>query len=275
MKKRISMTLAFLLFATSITGCNNSENKDKGSSDISDSVSITDESMSQENSTITNSQMDSDNKVNVNSETESDSAITVNINISDETVDKTGYASVSDVELNKPSALNGSEVFLGWEEQSVIDEISNNSLKDEVITLTPEKADISDIENAIFNDTVYTNSTSEYVEIPVVVGGKARFSILELEISYDTDLFTFDSFTFTDSDTLCNCNGDKIYISFVSTDNITADVNLCNIKLKKNKSDITETHLTYEVKDIAAWNNASTDYVEVSYQIVNDKIVMY
>lgn len=88
--------------------------------------------------------------------------------------------------------------------------------------LTMESVDISDTENAIYNDTVYVSAESEYVEIPITIGGNANFSILDLEVSFDTKLFTFDSFAYSDDDALCNYNEGKILISFVSTSNINS-----------------------------------------------------
>ncbi|HAE51987.1 MAG TPA: hypothetical protein DCG30_01870 [Ruminococcus sp.] len=171
--------------------------------------------------------------------------------------------------LNRPAYLKGTEVFIGWEENDTDSDTQDNSL-------TAETENISETENAIFNDTVYVGDNAEYADIPVTIGGNAYFSVLDLEITFDKNIFAFDSFGFTDSDSECNCTDDgKILISFVSTENITADVNLCSIRLKKLSSQPAETNLNYNIKDIAAWNQDFTDYVNVTYKIVNDKIVIY
>lgn len=184
---------------------------------------------------------------------------------------------VKDNDFNRPSSINGNEVFIGWKEYDKISKAEENSLKDnEIISLTAQSEDISDTENAIYNDTVYAEKTSEYVIIPVIIGGNTDFSVLELEISFDKNTFAFDSFSYTDEDAICNCTEEgKIFISFVSTSNISGQVNICNIKLKNISFCSADTSLEYNVKDIAKWNDDKTDYIDVSYEIVNNKIVIY
>lgn len=255
-----------------VYGCKNKNNNSINSESIIDSsIQATDPLQNEiglnNNNSINNSE--SNNQAEKN--------IIVNLKKSDEIFQKQYCSSIEDIELNRPSTINGSEVFYGWAEQRIVEQIIDNNLNDgDNISLTVETINIGAIENAIYNDTVYTNSESEYVEIPVVIGGNTNFSILDLEISFDTNIFTFDSFTYTDEEAICNYDNSKILISFVSTSNVKSDVNLCNLKLKKNNlSQNIETELEYKVKDIAAWNSSSTDYINVSHKIVNDKIVMY
>lgn len=275
MKKNSKISL---LFFTSIVllmcGCNknNNDSKEEKTYNNSSQEFVTEGMQNDDKSDIDNKTSDS-----LDSE---DNATVGNISVSylesEEIVQKEYYESAGDIGLNRPSTLNGSEVFIGWAEQDVISQIGNNTVNEnDNLSLTVETIDISEIENAIYNDTVYVSDESEYIEIPVIIGGNTNFSILDLEISFDAELFTFDSFTFTDEDALCNYNEGKIFVSFVSTSNIKSDVNLCNLKLKKNASKTVDSKLNYEVKDIAAWDNASTGYIEVSHNIINDKIVMY
>lgn len=267
MSKKIKLTLLLLTtIPLLVCGCN-------GKSETSSSV----ESISGE---IQNTTKSDTNDEAADSTISSDDTTKGNIGVdyveSDEIIQKEHYVSADDINLNRPSTLNGSEVFVGWAEQDVVSQIGNNTINEnESISLTMESVDISDTENAIYNDTVYVSAESEYVEIPITIGGNAYFSILDLEVSFDTEMFTFDSFTYTDDDALCNYDEGKILISFVSTSNIKSDVNLCTLKLKKNTTQSSDAKLDYVVKDIAAWNNASTGYIEVSHTIVNDRIVMY
>ena len=210
-------------------------------------------------------------------ETSDNKPVTIDIVADDGSIQELSYHSSGEININRPSSLKGTEVFIGWEENDILSQISDNSINiEEAISLNIESENISDTENAIFNDTIYTESNTEYVDIPVIIGGKTNFAVLDLEIAFDTNILAFESFNFIDSDAECNCTDDgKILISFVSTENITADVNLCSIKLKKLSTENIETRLNYSVKDIAAWNEDLTDYVDVTYRIVNDRIVMY
>ncbi len=274
MKKNIRISLLLASIPLLMFGCANNKN------DLGDDETYNNSSQEYVTEGMQNDdKSDIDNKTSDSLDSE-DSATVGNISVSylesEEIVQKEYYASAGDIGLNRPSTLNGSEVFIGWAEQDVISQIGNNTVNEnDNLSLTVETIDISEIENAIYNDTVYVSDESEYIEIPVIIGGNTNFSILDLEISFDAELFTFDSFTFTDEDALCNYNEGKIFVSFVSTSNIKSDVNLCNLKLKRTTSKIVDSKLDYEVKDIAAWDNAYTGYIEVSHKIINDKIVMY
>ena len=225
---------------------------------------------------VTSSQsMESNTTETTNASLAKDIPITVNYKSEDGSANEVNYSSLSSIDLNRPSSLKGNEVFIDWKE-SVTDQISNITEDSNTISLTPEYIDISDTENAIYNDTIFTSSSDSYITVPVIIGGQTNFSVIDLEILFDTNLFSFDSFEYEDEDAVCNYTKDgKILVSFVSTSNISADINLCNIKLKKNNNSTSKTKITYTVKDIAAWNEDCSDYINVTYEIINDQIVMY
>lgn len=274
MNKKVKVTL-LVLTAIPLLVCGCNKNKENSENETSSVNSSTESTMGEMNNSSSSDATDKTSELIANDDT-TEGDIGVNYIESDELVQKEYYASADDINLNRPSTLTGSEVFVGWVEQDVVSQIGNGALEEnESISLTVEAVDISDTENAIYNDTVYVSTESEYIEIPITIGGNANFSILDLEVSFDTEMFTFDSFTYADDDALCNYDEGKILISFVSTSNIKSDVNLCTLKLKKNTAQSSDAKLDYVVKDIAAWNNASTGYIEVSHTIVNDKIVMY
>ena len=183
--------------------------------------------------------------------------------------------SLLDLDLNRPASLKRSEVFKGWQED-IISQINNTSSKETPITLTVESTDISNIDNVIYNDATFVNMTSNDTTIPVIVGGNVNFSVLELELTYDPSILQFDSFVNKDSDVECNCSEPGvIFISFLSNVNVTADVELCNIKFNNISQQATDTMIKYNVKDMAAWNNDKTDYVDVNHETINGKIVMF
>lgn len=283
-----SMT-TYMLICLTLTLCGCSSSKDTSQSGKqtieetsistpSTSVSADNYNTSEESVLTTDSEIEQNEKAqNKDSENSGDNKITINYKLSSEDFQEKQYSSNKEVDLNRPSTLKGSEVFVGWEEQDVITDLENNTYQPgETVSLTPETVDIGNTRNALFNNTLYSSSGEEFVELPIIIGGDTNFSILDLEVTFDTELFSFDSITYSDEDAVCNYTDDgKLLISFVSTSNVTADVNLCNIKLKKKKLEKAETKLHYTIKDIAAWNDDYTDYVTTTYEVVNDLIVMY
>lgn len=255
-------TILFILFVAGtilLNGCNNK-------SDVS---SISDESIAEQissESIIETTSKSQETELNSNE----------NASISEVPLVET-QCEVEENNLSKPSSINGNEVFVGWKEDDKLSEpYENSSENDGNISLTAESKDISDTINALYNDTIYAEKSSEYITVPVVIGGNTDFSILELEISFDEKIFSFDSFTYTDDDALCNYTEDgKILISFVSTDNISGQVDICDIKFKNIGLCDTDTSLEYNVKDIAKWNDDKTGYIDAEYEIINNKIVMY
>ncbi len=193
----------------------------------------------------------------------------------DETVMQ--YETISDIEINRPSFLNYTTVFTGWNEEDTVSEIMNNSVEDDSeISLTLNTVDISDEINVIYNDAVYTDSTAEYIVVPVKIGGKVNFGVMDLEIIYDSELLEFDSFEYSDADAVCNkSENGKIIISFVSTSNVSSELDLCHIKFKKIKNGRNDTQLEYNINDIASWNGDFTGYTGEKHSFVNGKISMY
>lgn len=278
-------TCMLICLASTLYGCNDSSDTiQDGSNTTEDTtmstqiVSVTDDSYNNnEEMTTTSDNEEYENSKNKKSANSVDKKITINYKLSSEDFQEKQFSSNTEVDLNRPSTLKGSEVFVGWEENDVITSLQNNTYQaGETVSLTAVTIDTSNTSNAIYNDTVFSSSSEEFVEIPIIIGGDTNYSILDLEVTFDKELFTFDSITYSDDDAACNYTDDgKLLISFVSTSNVTADVNLCNIKLKKNKTDKIETKLHYNIKDIAAWNNDCTDYVPVTYEVLNDLIVLY
>ncbi|MBR6581388.1 MAG: hypothetical protein IKK66_08825 [Ruminococcus sp.] len=185
---------------------------------------------------------------------------------------------ISDISLKKPSFLSEREVFIGWKEDVLISEIADSKFTADELVLTAESMDISSVENVIYNNSVYVSNkgSCEFV-LPVVIGGITDFAVMDLEISYDSEMLELIEVTSDDSDVMYNHikEEDKILINFVSIENVNADVNLCNLKFKVLPNNKNVTALSYNVTDIAAWSEDESDYRQVNYSIVNSKIVMY
>lgn len=189
------------------------------------------------------------------------------------------YDSAGDIALERPDWLNANEMFAGWQETEMIGKISDNAEQAmENITLTAESIYIADIQNAIYNDAVYLNTDeSTDFSVGVNIGGQAEFCILDLEIEYDPKAIAFSSIENADADAICNCvtEENKIYISFVSTQNIDAEVKLCDINFKAIGKEKNETELFYTVTDIAGWDAEEYQFYDVDFSVIPGRIVMY
>lgn len=214
---------------------------------------------------------------NNSAESEKNTAGSISIDVSEHGNIETRTGDMSTINLNRPSSMKGNEVFDGWSQEELVSQIMEGSVaKEDELTLTAESVNISNSDNVIYNDVTYVNSGMDSISIPVNVGGNTNFAIIELEISYDTSLLEFESFISKDTDVECNCpEPGLIYISFVSTDNVSADIELCNIQFKNISAEGTETSLKYNIKDLAAWNSDKTDYIDVNHEVINSRIVMF
>lgn len=284
-----SLTANFILASLAVFFCGCSNNSDTSSlsstSEINTADSIATEASTEEFPVSETTQPAKDNGKSENStthqdksaESEKNTAGSISIDVSEHGNIETRSGDMSTINLNRPSSMKGNEVFDGWSQEELVSQIMGGSVaKEDELTLTAESIDISNSDNVIYNDVTYVNSGMDSISIPVTVGGNTNFAIMELEISYDTSLLEFESFTSKDTDVECNCpEPGLIYISFVSTDNVSADIELCNIQFKNICTEGAETSLKYNIKDLAAWNTDKTDYINVNHEVINSRIVMF
>lgn len=284
-----SLTANFILASLAVFFCGCSNNSDTSSlsstSEINTADSIATEAFTEELPVSETTQPAKDNGKSENStthqdtsaESEKNTADSISIDFSEHGNIETRSGDMSTINLNRPSSMKGNEVFDGWSQEELVSQIMDGSVaKEDELTLTAESIDISNSDNVIYNDVTYVNSGMDSISIPVTVGGNTNFAIMELEISYDTSLLEFESFISKDTDVECNCpEPGLIYVSFVSTDNVSADIELCNIQFKNISAEGAETSLKYNIKDLAAWNADKTDYINVNHEVINSKIVMF
>lgn len=179
------------------------------------------------------------------------------------------------VELKKPAQLGESDVFLGFSEQDAVKQIGS---ADADVSLTPESVSLLDLQNAVYTNAVYVRSEpGTDFAVPVVIGGKTDFSLAELDITYDSEAFSFVGFTDVDGDATCNSLPEegRLCISFVSTENIQADVGLCTLCFRTNTAEKLDSALKFEIKDFARWNADRTGYEDVPYETAGGRIVTY
>lgn len=284
-----SLTANFILASLAVFFCGCSNNSDtsrlSSTSEKNTADSIVTEASTEELPVSETTQPAKDNSKsekttthqNNSAESEKNTADSISIDVSEHGNIETRNGDMSTINLNRPSSMKGNEVFDGWSQEELVSQIMEGSVaKEEELTLTAESIDISNIDNVIYNDVTYVNSGMDSISIPVTVGGNTNFAIMELEISYDTSLLEFESFISKDTDVECNCpEPGLIYISFVSTDNVSADIELCNIQFKNISTEGAETSLKYNIKDLAAWNSDKTDYIDVNHEVINSRIVMF
>lgn len=274
---------ALIMALLVLSGCSNKNNQSNTSANDTHSLSSTDTGSSVETdnsaeiTTIADSESTTSRKPTDEKKEVQKGEFEIDIVSPDGGGVETRSGSLSDIDLNRPTSLSGTEVFDGWKQEDIIANIRDGSIsEDKPLSLTAESIDISNSNNVIYNDVTYVNNGMGSVSIPITVGGNTNFSIIELEISYDVSLLEFESFINKDSDVECNCpEPGVIFISFVSTDNVNADVKLCEIQFKNISAQGSETALKYNIKDIAAWNSDKTGYIEVNHEVINGKIVMF
>lgn len=283
------MTVNIMLVSLAVLfgGCSKNGNTSSLSSttDINTSNSIVTEVLSEENLLSTTTQPTksssqseiSSTQQDNNDKTRENTAGSIRVTVSDHGKIETRSGDITSINLNRPTSMNGNEIFDGWSQEELVSQIMDGSISNvNELTLTAESIDISNSDNVIYNDVTYINSETGSASIPVSVGGNTNFAIMELEISYDASLLEFESFISKDADVECNCpEPGLIYISFVSTDNVNADIELCNIQFKNISINGAETSLKYNIKDLAAWNSDKTGYIDVNCKVINSKIVMF
>lgn len=179
--------------------------------------------------------------------------------------------------LQKPVQLGESDVFLGFAEQDAVEQLGSGNADDSV-TLTPESVSLRELQNTVYANAVYVPCAADTdFAVPVAIGGQTDFSLAELEISYDKDAFAFVGFTDIDGDATCNSLPDEglLCISFVSTENIQADVELCTLCFRTKTGEKLDSSLKFDVKDIAKWNADRTGYEDVPFGTAGGRIITY
>ncbi len=180
-------------------------------------------------------------------------------------------------ELKKPAKLGESDVFLGFSEADKVAQIGDAADGTE-FTLTPESVSVRSLPNTVYSNAVYVpHAKGTVFSVPVVIGGKAEFSLLELEISYDSTLFECTGITDADGDAACNhvAANSTVYLSFTATENVQADVGLCTLHFRTKTDEKRSSALKFDVKDIAKWNADRTVYEAVPYETAGGGIVTY
>ncbi len=284
-KNHLFVCVMSLIFVSAfLVGCNKNEDYSESSvvsessSDAIEADEISLKSDSEEISTQVTTESKKSETISTTEKRNIVNPVKVNVKSSSgSSVDM--YESISEIDLNRPANIMPNQVFTGWAEAEIVQQIGEKNVDiTDLIDITAESEDISEEPNVIYNDAVYIdNDIPVQFSVPVTVGGTTDFCILEAEISYDNKLLEFVELQNPDPDLTYKYDekANKIYFSFLSNGNINADLDLCEFIFKTKGKEPAETSLEYTIKDIAAWNEDTSDFDEVGHKVINGKIVMY
>lgn len=139
--------------------------------------------------------------------------------------------------------LTYGNIFTKWDKD--ISNVTSN------LDVYPEYESVLGKDNTFTLQGAY-GKVGENVSVPLMLCGDVKISGFDAEIEYDPDNLEFDSAANPDGDALVNNpEPGKIKINFVSTNNVTADVDICFLKLILKK-DVDQTPLTIKINSIYA-----------------------
>lgn len=162
-----------------------------------------------------------------------------------------------------PSMLEG-YVFGGW------DADLSSVTKDMVVL--PLREEITDERNVISISNGY-GVTGDIVTLPLSLCGKVDICCFELKITYDKSILQFVEFFNEDAGIAANCDAENgvIYLNYISTNNTTGQVDLCDVSFKLIGNSTKQVPLNIMV-ELAVRINDSDDYENVECDVRNGKI---
>ena len=162
-----------------------------------------------------------------------------------------------------PTMVQG-YAFAGW------DADLSSVTKD--MTVLPLREEISSEKNVISISDGY-GITGDTVTLPLSLCGKVDICCFELRIAYDKASLQFVDFSNEDAGITANCDAVNgiIYLNYVSTNNTTGQVDLCDISFKLIGNTKAQVPLDITV-DLAVKINDTDGYESVACGVRNGKI---
>ena len=137
----------------------------------------------------------------------------------------------------------------------------------------PQYVSVSESENAF----VIPGTYGEYgttVSVPLKLCGKVCLSGVDLTVEYDSDVLQLKDVTNADEAVIYNGETPgMIRLNYVSTENTTADVDLCNFSFNILK-DISETPIHIKVNSICA-NGEQDEFYVPTYTLVDASVYAF
>lgn len=155
-------------------------------------------------------------------------------------------------------------VFDGW------DADLSSVTKD--MTVLPLREGIADERNVISISNGY-GVTGDTVTLPLSLCGNVDICCFELKITYDKSALQFVEFSNEDAGITANCDVENgiIYLNYISTDNTTGQVDLCDVSFKLIGNTTKQIPLNIDV-ELAVRVDDSDDYENIECDVRNGKI---
>ena len=162
-----------------------------------------------------------------------------------------------------PTMLQG-YVFNGW------DADLTSITKD--MTVLPLREKLSDEKTVITISDGY-GVTGDSVPVPIALCGKVDICCFEIKITYDKTLLQFVEFSNEDAGITVNCDSENgiIYLNYISTQNTTGQVDLCDVTFKLIGTSNVQTSLNITV-DLAVKVTDTDGYENVDCDVRNGTI---
>ena len=155
-------------------------------------------------------------------------------------------------------------VFNGW------DADLTSIAKD--MTVLPLREKLSDEKTVIALSDGY-GVTGDSVSVPITLCGKVEVCCFEIKITYDKTLLQFIEFSNEDAGITVNCDSENgiIYLNYISTQNTTGQVDLCDVTFKLIGTSNVQTSLNISV-DLAVKVTDADGYENVDCDVRNGTI---
>ena len=162
-----------------------------------------------------------------------------------------------------PTMLQG-YVFNGW------DADLTSITKD--MTVLPLREKLSNEKTVIALSDGY-GVTGDSVSVPITLCGKVEVCCFEIKIIYDKTLLQFIEFSNEDAGITVNCDSENgiIYLNYISTQNTTGQVDLCDVTFKLIGTSNVQTPLNVTV-DLAVKVTDTDGYENVDCDVRNGTI---
>ncbi len=159
-----------------------------------------------------------------------------------------------------PMMLQG-YVFGGWD--------ADLTAVTKDITVLPKRNAIANEGNVIAISDGY-GVTGDTVTLPLSLCGKVDICCFELKITYDNSALQFVGFSAEDADITANCDAENgiIYLNYISTNNTTGQVDLCDVSFKLIGNTTKQIPLNIAV-ELSVRVNDSDDYENVECDVRN------
>ena len=159
-----------------------------------------------------------------------------------------------------PTMLQGF-VFNGWNADL-------SSVTKDMVVL-PLREEIESERNVISISNGY-GVTGDTVSLPLSLCGKVDICCFELKITYDKSMLQFIGFSNEDAGITANCDVENgvIYLDYISTNNTTGQVDLCDVSFKLIGNTTKQIPLNIAV-ELSVKVNDSDDYENVECDVRN------